>query len=128
MKFWELVWAFRDEKDILETVLSNPKWKSYQISYQNLDVLVAEQNRYILDEEIPYELALEVCCKSHKQYWFYPNRMFQILCGFRWDLNEPVEILNVEEVLNRFGGHIIEEVFEKSYTECYNPKKTGSLH
>lgn len=120
MKFWELTSAFREEEYILKAVLQQGKWKSFNDNYENLETIVRKQNREILDKEIPYQLAFEVCSRSQQKFWYYPNREPSLLSTFPWQLkssNELFEILNAVDVLNRFGGSIIEEVREKSYTE-----------
>jgi hypothetical protein len=117
MKFWELLSAFRDEKPVLEIVFNDPRWKQYKGSYENMEGIVAVQNRAVLDEEISYELAKEVCLKSSKKFWFYPSRTPQVLSSFRWEIDQPVEILSAADILDRFGGSMIEEVCEKAYAE-----------
>jgi hypothetical protein len=120
MRFWELTSAFREEENILKIVLLQSKWKSFLDNYENLEAIVRRQNREILGQEIPHQLLFEVCSKSHKKFWYYPNREPKLLSTFPWQLkssNELFEILNALDVLNRFGGSIIEEVHERSYTE-----------
>jgi hypothetical protein len=120
MKFWELTSAFRQEKNILNTVLKDPKWKPFYESYKNLEAIVKKQDRETLDQEIPHQLVFAVCSKSQQKFWYYPNRQPILLSTFAWQLNsadELFEILNALDLLNRFGGSIIEEVNERSYTE-----------
>ena len=122
MKFWELASAFRDEESILKSTLRDPKWQAFRDNYENLESIIKNQNREILDQEIPYQLAFEVCSQSNKKFFYYPSRLPKLLSTFQWQRNSPnevMEILSPVDILKRFGGSKIEEVFEKSYTEVY---------
>ena len=122
MKFWELTSAFRDEKDILKSILRDPKWQTFRDSHENLENIAKNQNREILDQEIPHQLAFEVCSQSNKRFFYYPSRLPKLLSTFQWQRNSPneeMEILSAVDILKRFGGSKIEEVFEKNYTEVY---------
>lgn len=109
MKFWELNSAFRSERDILEFILGKPQWKEYGDYFQNYKSLVNEQNRAILDQQVPYELIKEVCQMSKLKFYLYGTNLHSTkLFG-----DDHFEELSSLEVFLRYGGASIEEVLEK---------------
>ena len=124
MKFWELISAFRSETENLKTVFSKDIWKKYKLQFDNFQTLVANQDRLILDEEIPFELAKEVCDLSKLKFYLYYREKPQILSSWKQGNNEDFELIDASDILVRFGGHIIEETMERSYTEI-NPRQIG---
>lgn len=117
MKFWELISAFRSEKDNLKTVLEQPKWEKYNSHFGNLETLIKKQDRTILDEEIPFELAYEVCQLSKIQFWLYYKRQPHLLTNWKQGIEEPFEVVSALDILTRFGGSFIEETLEKSMSD-----------
>ncbi len=71
MKFRELISAFRSGRDILEFILGKPQWKEFGDHFKNFTSLVKEQNRTILDQQVPYELIKEVCQMSKLKFYLY---------------------------------------------------------
>ncbi len=114
MKFWELTSAFRSETENIKTVLEKPIWTKYKTYFDNLDLLVKQQDRNILDEEIPFELAYEVCQLSKIKFWLYYKRQSNQLTNFKQGTEEPFEEVSALDILTRFGGSYIEETLEKS--------------
>lgn len=109
MKFWELISAFRSERDILEFVLGKPQWKEYDDYFKNFSSLVKEQNRAILEQQIPYELIKEVCQMSKLKFYLYGTNLRSTkLFG-----DDNFEKLSSLEVFLKYGGSCIEEVLEK---------------
>lgn len=117
MKFWELTSAFRSETDLLEQTLKQVKWKKYYDNFLHLNNIILRQDREILDEKIPIELALEICSKSSLKFWLYKSKEPKLLSTFKFDNAEQADLLTASEVLVRFGGKTMEEALEKSYTE-----------
>lgn len=117
MKFWELISAFRSETNNVKTVLENPIWKKYKAYFDNLDLVVKNQDRKILDEEIPFELAYEVCQLSKVKFWLYYKQQPHLLTRWKQGTNEPFEEISAVDILVRFGGSFIEETLEKSVSE-----------
>ena len=115
MKFWELTSAFREEPKILQEVLSQDKWKSYYKHYLRLDKIVQNQERDILDENLPFDLCYEVAEKSKQEFWLSFGEQPQILYNYRPDI-EDLEMLLPIEILIRFGGDKIEDAHERSST------------
>jgi hypothetical protein len=133
MKFWEVVSAFRDEREILEAVFSSDKWRNdYLTTYLAFDKIVDRQDRQILDAPVPVELTREIAAQYPATYDLYPTLKHPLS-------QEPVSLLrshtsekafeeeNYEltalEVHDRFGGYAIEEVAE--YGSCYVAEKTS---
>jgi len=122
MKFWELISAFRSEADNLETVLKNERWKKYRNYYENINSIIAKQERGILDEEIPFHLAKEVCELSKLKFYLYYKDQPHCLSSYKQDTEQPFEELSPFDILVRFGGSFIEETLEKSISEV-TPRK-----
>jgi len=117
MKFWELRSIFRSEIDLLGQTLNQKKWQKYFDNYMNLDQIIKVQNRDILDEEIPDDLAIEICSKSQIKFWFYPQMRPPHLSSYKFADTYPVDELSARDAFIKFGGHNLEEALEKSYTE-----------
>ena len=113
MKFWELTSIFRGEKDLLEQALNQNKWQKYFDNYMNLDQIVKIQDRNTLDEEIPDDLAIEVCSKSQMKFWFYLQMSPPRLSSYKFADTYPVDELSTKETFIKFGGHNLEEAREK---------------
>lgn len=122
MKFWELTSAFRSETDNLKSVLKNDRWKKYHTYYENLNSIVTKQDRAILDEEIPFLLAKEVCELSNLKFYLYYKDIPQCLSSYKQDRDEPFEVLSPFDILVRYEGSFIAETLEKSYSEV-TPRK-----
>lgn len=125
MKFWELTSAFRSETDNLESVLKNDRWKKYHSYYENLHSIIIKQDRSILDEEIPFHLAKEVCELSNLKFYLYYKNKPHCLSSYKQDTDQPFEVLSPFDILVRFGGSFIEETLEKSTSEV-TPRKIGN--
>ena len=117
MKFWELTSIFRSEKDLLEQTLNQNKWQKYFQSYLDLEQIIKVQDRNTLDEEIPDDLAVEVCSKSQIKFWFYAQMRPPCLSSYKFADIYPVDVLPIKDAFRKFGGHKVEEALEKSYTE-----------
>jgi hypothetical protein len=117
MKFWELISAFRSETDNLITVLEKPIWKKYKFYFDNFDSLVKKQDRKVLDEEIPFDLAYEVCQLSNIKFWLYYKRQPHLLTSWKQGTDELFEEVSALDILTRFGGSFIEETLERSVSE-----------
>lgn len=113
MKFWELVSAFRSERENIASVLESPKWAKINAYFQRLDEIVKSQNREILDVEVPFQLAREVCERSKMEFYLYHGSTPQILRSRKINDDGEFEMLSALEVLLRFGGEAIEEALEK---------------
>lgn len=122
MKFWELTSAFRSEADNLNLVLSRPQWAKYKASYSNLANIVRRQDRAILDEEIPFQLAKEVCELSKQKFYLYYKDTPHCLASYQYGDKESFEEVSPLEILLRFGGSYIEETIERTMADVI-PKK-----
>jgi hypothetical protein len=125
MKFWELTSAFRSENQNLVSVLSKNNWTRYKIHFNNLEEIVQLQNRIILDEEVPFELAKEVCEISNLKFYLYYKNIPHRLASYKQGNDTPYEEVSAIDILLRYGGSYIEETMER--TECdVMPKKLGN--
>ena len=124
MKFWELISAFREEPKIIRQVLKQKKWKTYYAQYKRFPDIVRQQNRDILDEELPFDLCYEIAVKSNKEYWLSFQETPQVLYNYRPDIEDLERLLPVE-ILVRFGGSKIEDAHEYSYTNVEPRKLNG---
>ena len=124
MKFWELISAFRTETDNLRTVFAKGCWKKYQLYYENSDTTIAKQGRKILDEEIPFQLAKEVCELSKLEFYLYYKHNPHRLTTWKQGTNEEFEVVSASDILVRFGGHFLEETLERSISEV-TPRQIG---
>ncbi len=123
MKFWCLVSMLREREDkqMLERVLSLPRWSEWWQHYKNHDELVQSQNRMILDMELPDELCRDVLSKCDWKYVREYNDLFRIAerDAAKW----PVAFSTVE-VYEQYGGDCLEDIAEFG---AYHIPKT-SLH
>lgn len=126
MKFWELTSAFREEANILQQVLMQDKWAKYYDQYKRLEEIVHNQERDILDEELPFDLCYEVADKSKQEYWLAFNKQPQVLYNYRPGI-EDLERLLPSEILTRFGGHKIEDAHERSETDVHPRELNGNV-
>lgn len=113
MKFWELISAFRKERNILISTLGQTKWKKFRLYFNSFDQLVKLQNREILDMEIPFELAKEVCTKSELKFYLYSQDLPLLLRSSSKATNEKFELVSPLDILLKYGGRHIEEALEK---------------
>lgn len=112
MKFWELISVFRSEEDNLIKVFERDNWSKYRNQYNNFDNLVINQDRTILDEVIPFDLAKEVCeISKMKFYLFYKENPNRLRTWVR-ETDEEYEVVTPLDILLRFGGKFIEETLE----------------
>ena len=101
MKFWELISAFRSEKENLNSVLDKPEWKKYKVQFQNIDEVVNQQNREVLDKEIPFQLSREVCEKSELKFYLYYEKKPQMITSWKMGTDEKFEIVTPLDILLR---------------------------
>jgi hypothetical protein len=91
MKFWELISAFRTETENLVSVFQKDCWKKYRDHYTHWDEIIARQDRKILDEEIPFDLAREVCALSKLQFYLYYQHKPYCLSSYKQDTGQAYE-------------------------------------
>ena len=109
MKFWELISAFRSEPVILDAFFSDHPNHEFSDHYASYDAIVTSQNRAILDSIVPYDLVCFVASRSTQT--FLLSRDGMTLRSSNHALGGiPISAI---DVVNQFGGSIIEEVHEK---------------
>jgi len=115
MKFWEMVSAFRERKDILEKVLHSSMWQAeFWNHYRDFESLDKRQDRQILDAPVPIELSREIAAQCHDFiFHFDPEKgtLHRILSNSTCQDSYP--LMTALDVHDKFGGSIIEEVIEK---------------
>jgi len=107
MKFWELVSAFCSEPNLLDAVFGKHPDHGFSAHYTNFDALVANQNRDILDAAIPDDLFLFVATRSTQTFSLSADGTLRSA-----QHASTGQILSAIDVVNRFGGSVIEEVHE----------------
>ena len=113
MKFWELVSAFREEPEILSEVLGKEKWRrQYHHLFLNFDSLVQIQDREALDAPVPLELSREIAKLFSGKFYYYPEKNIIRNADVDRIPDEQRIILSALEVHEKFGGSVIEEIFE----------------
>ena len=122
MKFWELTSAFRSEINNLQTVLAKDQWTRFKSYYDNLNKIVQRQERQILDEEIPFQLAKEVCELSKLKFYLYYKDTPHRLASYQQGSDTPFEEISSLDILLRFGGSFIEETMERTMSDVM-PRK-----
>jgi hypothetical protein len=127
MKFWELTSAFRSERNNLVSVLSKSKWAKYKINFENLDFIVRQQDRTILDEGIPFQLAKEVCELSNLKFYLYFKFTPHRLTSYKQGDDTPYEEVSPLDILLRFGGSYIEETMERTMSEVMPRKLNDNI-
>jgi len=119
MKFWELITLFevekilQDGKDILLEVFQNDRWKDCYHWYLNFNEIVENQEREVLDQEIPNSLCEVAFSKSIRKYYLVNNNTL-MECGEDFSKpEEPFIILNALDAYQKYGGSSLERVQEK---------------
>lgn len=124
MKFWELISAFGSETDNLKSVLSNDRWRKYEIYFNDMSSIVAKHDRLILDEEIPFQLAKEVCELSKLKFYLYYKENPHTLSSYKQETDKGYEELSPLDILLRFGGSYIVDALEYG-TSNFTPRQIG---
>lgn len=110
MKYWELSSVCREEKDILMSILSQDKWKTFHECETNMLKLLKTGDRSVLDSEAPDELCLEVFSKVKMKYLLSGG----VLRCSKHNLKTRMggSELSALETFKRFGGAKMEEAQE----------------
>ena len=108
MKFWELVSAFRSERNILDAVFAEQPENEFSTHYANFDALVASQNRDVLDAALPDDLVSPVATRSTQTFSLSADGLLRSA-----QYASDGQIISAIDVVNRFGGSVIEEVLER---------------
>ena len=116
MKFWQLTSIFRDEEDLLRQEFSKEKWYSYLRSFENLESIVKNQERDILDAEVDSDLLEKICSKSNKKLYWSKDKS-RLYSYKNSDISNEISIL---EAISSVNHNSIEEAFEKSYADIGN--------
>jgi hypothetical protein len=113
MKFWELVSIFRTEKNKIEEVLREQHWTEFLKSFEIIDDLIKNQNRLVLDQEVPFELVKEICNRSELKFWLYFDNNEPILSSHKRSFDDKFELLRPIDIIERYNnGSLMEEALE----------------
>jgi hypothetical protein len=113
MKFWQLLSIFRDEDSVLLSTFSQKKWKKYFDHYREIESIVSNRRRDMLDAQIDNELLTEVGSKSKKVVFLSDskNKIYSYENG-----SAKIKI-PISKGIEMFPHDAIEEVFEKSESD-----------
>jgi hypothetical protein len=111
MRFWQLTSYFRSEEHLLREVLSNPKWSLYANWFKNFAWLVNNQDRAVLDSELPAELCRAALSLTKRKYLIRAGHLYE---AFNPEETGKEPCLTALEIYDRYGGECLEEVAEKS--------------
>lgn len=109
MKYWHLMSIMRGEQGIVESEFLKPKWTEYLVYFRNDHAIVINQERNILDKELPDELVKNVLGKSSKRLFI--SEKTKIRTYRVYDSDEEISLLKASELLS---GADLEEAFEKT--------------
>jgi hypothetical protein len=114
MRFWELMSAFREWPDVLHEVFASEPWRrDYLALHERFNELVDRQDRAVLDAPVPLALSRQVAARCpHRFAYDSVSRVLQPWPGV--PSGARLVEMTALEVHDRFGGSVIEEVFEKA--------------
>jgi len=124
MKFWEMISILRNEQKELETILNDPIWSRYLRWYQKLSLHIQNQNRTILDAEVPIELCQKALSLSKHSFYLHKGYLYRSSETISTDSSRNV--LSAFDVYSRFGASCIEEVLEKDSCRVVGLNKLNS--
>jgi hypothetical protein len=109
MKFWQLMSIAREEdRDLVRCVASTcPRWKKYELLAVNFPALVDAQDRIALDSLVDSDFVAAVLGKVRKNLYLSSDNWLR-----SWPLNVSDQVLSVLEAVTRYGGDVVEEIFE----------------
>ena len=110
MKFWSFVSFFRSEPDIINTISGDPKWSRYADFLRRFNDLVDEQNRTVLDMEMPDDLCRSALARSCKKFVLHDNHLVRVPSDVTH--SAPEGSLSALEVYESYGGECLEEIEE----------------
>jgi hypothetical protein len=115
MRLWELTSVCRDERHLLERLGDRPEWTELLRWALDSDRLVAVEDREKLDRELPDEACRHVLRESQHRYYLSEGYV-----RIRpWGSVEAV--LSAVDVLDRYGGHVLEDVHEYGLVKVQEP-------
>ena len=120
MKFWELISAFRSERSVFDAVFAEHSDHGFSAHYANFDTLVSAQNRDVLDSVVPQELLLLIASRSKQKFYLSADGTLRLAHPAM-----EVRILTALDVVERFGGSVIEEVHAFGSARTGRPQSTS---
>jgi len=111
MKFWKLVSVCKDLNVTLNADCVDKKWSRYVNWYKRYSDIVNTQDRAILDSEVPNELCRELFKLSSVTVYISNGYLRKTPLG------NADEIISIIDVYDKYGGDVIEEVFEAGLVE-----------
>ena len=127
MNFWQLTSIFKSEREMLESTLNNPRWEKYYQQYIVIKSILDQQDRVILDEVIPFELAKTICQKSKLEVYLYYQQNPPLLITQKTNSLGKHELLRAEEVFIRFGSTPLEDLLENGRVQVYPKPLHGKV-
>jgi len=118
MKLWELISIFRTERDRIKDVLIEQGRTEFLRSFETIDEQIKNQNRHLLDQEVPIDLVKEICNRSNIKFWLYVDNNELILSSYKRNSDEAFDLLRPLDVIERYNnGSLMEEALEFGTTK-----------
>jgi hypothetical protein len=109
MKLWQLVSIMPDDTPLLQSIASSQEnWKQFVIWFEDFGRLVEVQDRSKLDYVLPDGLVRLALARSEKVCFLSKDGWLR-----SWRMSPDDELLSALEVYQRYGGDVLEDVFEK---------------
>lgn len=108
MKFWELIGLFKDEIEVLETVLGEKKWHLFQDMFYDFDFLMQSSESDVLDKIVPNELLLKLAGQSKQQFSFDSNE--NVLKKYEDIVDVNIQVLSMQVAIENYGYDFLEAI------------------
>ncbi|HYG53638.1 MAG TPA: hypothetical protein VD905_22270 [Flavobacteriales bacterium] len=83
--------------------MSQPAWEKFQLQRREFNSYKSTQNRDILDQEIPFEIAHYACELYSGRFWLYFKAHPYVLSSYKQHTGEPCQEMVCSEAFVRFG-------------------------
>ena len=107
MKFWQLVSLMRGHQTVSASVLDDPEWQVYADWSDELETIVEAQDRRRLDAQMPEQLVRAALSMMDTVVYQSGDR----ISSTRW--SDSDRAIPVRDIYDRFGGSVVEDVFER---------------
>jgi len=106
MKFWQLVSVCRELNLPLESLELGEDGDILKSWYADYSTIVQNQDRSILDHEIPDTLCESIIAHSDAEYYFSEGYLR------KQKLTDRDQRMSVSDIVHKFGGGKLEEMME----------------
>jgi len=119
MKFWELISAFRSERSVLAAVFAEHSEREFSAHYANFAAVVGGRSARVPHAVVPPELVSLMASRSKQEFSLSPDGALRLAHAAT-----NGRILTVLDVVERFGGSVIEEIHEFGSARTDSPQST----